>query len=1069
MQDQYEHLEETMNQNTKTSTRFIHLLFGTDPHSKKLRLIAFLSGFIASLMILLFPFLPVHNKDIHYGWPNNGTVENLSAPPITLVPLDFHAHIPCAAINDITQENGLILGTLPSTSPTAFSVGLFVRRIGNSISITDRSQELVSFNRNTALSSHCSINIESNYDHTRVEVADYNGPEVTVKDIPDHNLRPQVTGLYTETTHHKNQLTADVHVDTRWETTPSALKLIDGALAIIATIISLVALWKLDRADGRKQRRFPIDGWKLHLVDVFVISILFAWIFFGANTSDDGYLFTMARQRGPAHYMVNFFRWWGASEDPFGWYYNILYVLAQINPAAWFMRLPTFFLGTLCWLLVSKEILPRLGKIVRNSRAAHWSAAIVLLLIWLPLNNGLRPEPEVTASALLVWCLLERTIASAKILPLALATLTAAFTIGEAPGGTISIAVLIVCSTAILKRTRTRWTRDGILPLIMPVSAAGLSILLVSFIDQPLGVVLDGVRAKAEAGPSLHWWDEPIRFYLLVRFPDVDGSLTRKIGIYAALLCWVTIIVILIRRHRINGLATGTSWRLIGIMAGIMIAMMLTPTKWVHHYGVYASFGAALAGLAAALIHPSQIKTPAKRVFYLGVLTFIIAMAFQGSNGWWFISSYKVPWNTMPPQLGGIELKNVFFFLTLIIVTIGLIMHLSDRKHPHNRRPSRLTTTLLAAPIALSLSIILAFEISSIAYATWRERNGFSWLSSNIADLQGNHCALADKVLVEAHPNTSFLHPIDHIPAGTALAGQPYQQVPAPQLPSNLNTEKLPVSDDNNPATGNSDHALPFDINTSTPLLSSYGVHNQFAYTSAWYHLPTRTNDTPLVVITAAGNIKATLLYETNTDGGSITIELGHRDQHGHIHLLGTRTPIDIGPNLMWRNLRFPTAHIPAQANVMRVVSHINNSSALRWIAYTPPRLPHLITAQQYLGDKPGLIDWLPGLAFPCQQEIQVHNGIMQTPTYRLLPDYSAAKGSTNTWQNGKFGGPLGNTYNLLQATSVPTYLTNNWALDWGMIQKYAPLRHSITPTFRVRNTTHWGLWLPNPLRSVRF
>ena len=43
--------------------------------------------------------------------------------------------------------------------------------------------------------------------------------------------------------------------------------------------------------------------------------------------------------------------------------------------------------------LISREVIPRLGDAVKHSRAAAWTAAGMFLAVWLPLNNGLRPEP----------------------------------------------------------------------------------------------------------------------------------------------------------------------------------------------------------------------------------------------------------------------------------------------------------------------------------------------------------------------------------------------------------------------------------------------------------------------------------------------------------------------------------------------------------------------------------------------------------------------------------------------------------------------------------------------------
>ncbi|NED64519.1 hypothetical protein G3I15_26705, partial [Streptomyces sp. SID10244] len=95
--------------------------------------------------------------------------------------------------------------------------------------------------------------------------------------------------------------------------------------------------------------------------------------------------------------------------------------MTHVSLAAPWMRLPAFLLGLLGWWLISREVIPRLGRAVRNSTPAVWSAAFVFLAIWLPYNNGLRPEPAEAVGALLTWCCVERAIATRRMLPYAIA------------------------------------------------------------------------------------------------------------------------------------------------------------------------------------------------------------------------------------------------------------------------------------------------------------------------------------------------------------------------------------------------------------------------------------------------------------------------------------------------------------------------------------------------------------------------------------------------------------------------------------------------------------------------
>ncbi|HAF73468.1 MAG TPA: hypothetical protein DCL06_12510, partial [Corynebacterium variabile] len=80
-------------------------------------------------------------------------------------------------------------------------------------------------------------------------------------------------------------------------------------------------------------------------------------------------------------YMANYYRWFGVPESPFGApYYDLLAVMTRISDASTFMRLPGLLAGFLVWMLLSREVLPRLGAPLNNRRVAHWTAAAVFLV-----------------------------------------------------------------------------------------------------------------------------------------------------------------------------------------------------------------------------------------------------------------------------------------------------------------------------------------------------------------------------------------------------------------------------------------------------------------------------------------------------------------------------------------------------------------------------------------------------------------------------------------------------------------------------------------------------------------
>ena len=290
-------------------------------------------------------------------------------------------------------------------------------------------------------------------------------------------------------------------------------------------------------------RRVIPSRWRtFSATDVVVVGGFLLWHIIGANSSDDGYQLQMARIAGHAGYMSNYFRWFGSPEDPFGWYYNLLALMTSVSDASIWIRLPDLVCGIVCWLLLSREVLPRLGPAVASSRAAVWAAGLVLLAAWMPFNNGLRPEGQIATGALITYVLIERAIASGRMTPAALATLTAAFTLGIQPTGLIAVAALLAGGRPILRILVRRHRLVGTWPLVAPLLAAGTVILTVVFADQTIATVLEATRIRTAVGPAQEWWTENLRYYYLI-LPTVDGSLSRRFGFLMTALALFAVVV----------------------------------------------------------------------------------------------------------------------------------------------------------------------------------------------------------------------------------------------------------------------------------------------------------------------------------------------------------------------------------------------------------------------------------------------------------------------------------------------------------------------------------------------
>ena len=72
--------------------------------------------------------------------------------------------------------------------------------------------------------------------------------------------------------------------------------------------------------------------------------------------------------------------------------------------------------------------------------------------------------------------------------------------------------------------------------------------------------------------------------------------------VLALLLALAVSVAMSLRKGRIPGTAAGPSRRIIGITIISFLAMMFTPTKWTHHFGVFAGLAGSLGALAAVAV-----------------------------------------------------------------------------------------------------------------------------------------------------------------------------------------------------------------------------------------------------------------------------------------------------------------------------------------------------------------------------------------------------------------------------------------------------------------------------------
>lgn len=1059
------------------------------------RLVAIVSGIIGLLLIGSVPLLPVRMDDPTVPWPESGTLQSVNMPLVAYAPLSIDVSIPCSTIVE-SEQGRTLFSTAPVGGPNAQRYGMIVRTQSGSTDADtgetrDAGQLQVLVRDNLILSvplsdlnPGCSLRVTSTSEATTATVS---GAGVDVTQILDEDKRPQIVGLFTELTGAVPAgFGATVSIDARFTSSPSLIKLLAMLLGAAAVVISLVALHLLDRRDSRSDRRtFPPGWWRPTRYDAVVVGTLGLWHVIGANTADDGYLLGMARTADQAGYMANYFRWWGVTEAPFGTpYYDLLREMTQISTASVWMRLPALLLGIACWWVISREVLPRLGARVRKQPVVLWTSGLVFLSFWLVFNNGLRPEPVVAVGVLLTWASMERSIATRRLLPAAIAVLVAGVTLNASPLGLICFAPLIAGAKPIIQEIVRRRGSAGVLASVLPILAAGSVPLLLAFADQPFAS-LPAMQHAHSVGPDVDWWNEYIRYqYLMMDSPD--GSLTRKFAVFAMFLSvGVSLLVLLRKGGRIPGTSLGPPRRLIGTAIGAPLLMMFAPTKWTHHFGIYAGIGGAIAGLAAAALAVTVARGSRRnRALFAAAVLFLLTICFHSRNGWWYVSVFGVPWWDKPPSVSGFRGATLLMVLTILALLLAAYWHVRE---PYLKKSARMRRVWNIPPLPVAAALIVLFSVASLGKGMVSQYPAYSVGRSNIDALLGDSCGLANDVLVEQNPTDNLLIPINGDVTGTfaadnvgfdpnGVAGDLTPDENAEMATGTANTVDTDDAGNQRTTVGNtsgegatgingSSVALPYGLDPQrTPVLGTYtpGVHDPASLTTGWYLLPA---DYDLVTVAVSGRIRSIDSDGLITQGTSLELEFG-RNTGASVESLGSVLPIDIGPRPAWRNVRVPASSVPEGANVVRIVSEDSNVDPDYWLAVTPPRVPQTQTLNEVVGStQPVLLDWAVGLNFPCQRPFGHHDGIAEVPAYRVLPDRPGAR-STNAWQDHFGGGPLGWTDMLLRVDTMSTFLRDDWDRDWGDLQRFTPIDSSAAESIEPRVTVdnRWGWYNQGPI-----
>ena len=1077
---------------------------------------AIVSGILAFALLVLTPFLPVNQVQSKVSWPQNDTVASVNAPLISLAPQDVSLTIPLSAVDELREGQSTILSTLPESSEDATYRGLFVTSPdgGLVVSALDEVVFELSAEEVRALPREAVLEVRQTNEGMTVAI-----PGTTFVEESEDDYRPQFTGLYTELKPEASGMLIDaglhasVDINSRFTSSPTLVKLIAMCGGLIAALIGLWALRRLDRYDGRNLPAFGSRWRTFTALDGVVVAILGFWHVFGANTSDDGFLLTMARVATESDYMANYYRWYGVPEAPFGSpFYDILSLLSYVTTASMWMRLPTLAAALLTWWILSREILPRLGTAVADRRMAHWTAAFIFLAFWLPYNNGTRPEPIIALGIIATWVLFERTIATDRLAPAAWGTVTAAITLACGPTGLAAVGVFLVCLPQVFRIMNARRHIAPGLAYVAVFLGAGLAVFVPVFKDQTLATVLEATAVRSEVGPALEWYSEWVRYGTLFQ-QSVDGSMTRRFPMFVFLFCLILIGWAVTRFGKVPGVTKDVTGRMLYIVGLATFFLMFTPTKWTHHFGIYAGIGGAVAALGAVVLSHIALQSKRNRTLAIAAVCFLMAMTLAGWNAWWYVSSFGVPWWDKTVQLKGVEANTIMLAISLLIALVGVVQ--SFRKDQTEYKVGGKWVGIMSAPIAVMAIAMVAFSCLTFVKAFASQAPAYSVGMGNVRSFTGNHCALANEVLLEEDTNDSFLTPIDGVPLGRSLdAGSESRGFTPDGVPAFIVSENANASDlaeqeasTSDSSTGETDAEptqadlseekqsttttntqgnrpesmrgvngstvrLPFNLDyTRVPVLGTFEDDPSAGakLTTTWYELPETNDNAPLLVTSVAGRIAHHDINGVEQEGTELKLEYGKRTDGG-VEKLGEAEMLDQGPTPLWRNLRYPVADLPEDADVVRLAAEDTSLAEKDWLAVTPLRNPQLAPlGERFDAETPGLLDWSVAFQYPCQRTFSHYAGVTEIPEYRIMPD-APGKQQLSDFMDFLGGGALSTAEAVNYSYEIPGYLKTDWQRDWGSIAKYERRTNSVgdipeNAEIDYDEVVRSGWWTPGPMK----
>ena len=957
---------------------------------RRLHWAAIASSAVAVLCALALPFAPVSVNDPVVHWPEDPAVPQSTSLLLNAYePRELDVTLSCAAVRAAAaqdSDDGVVFATLQPEHPDARDLGLVVTAADGRLRIVSAGAQLVDEPLPTG---DCGYRIAGDASGLAVSRDGRPVAGATTGELPQIDaLITSVDGAAGITA---DDLSATVRVADPFSHRPATGKVAVLVLLGLASLISLGTLGALAaRARADAPGSPPVTGSvappegrgrrAIRPVDVVVVAVMIAWLFLAPATDDDGYYSAMARNVEHEGYVAQYYQLRNQSFTPFTWFYYALGTWQNLGLSPVVLRVPALVAGIITYVLLRVFLSGWLTRQPASGRGQHGAAvapwivrgvlAVAFLAWWLPYDMGVRPEsmvPALSAGVLVAtWSAVRRT----SLPRLALALALAAVSCTVHPTGFVALAPLLVATPWLWALVRSGTDGMGTVARLGAVLAAPVGIAsALAFVD---GTFYDFVRSQ-EIFLSIqaqNSWHEEIQRYEFLLSQIPMGSYAKRAAVLLGLLSllWFAVLVAAARARR---LPVADELRLAGWSLALGFGLLLiTPSKWTHHFGSLAGLGPAFLALFVVSAVPlarrlTEGRRPSTPVVLaaLGTTAAVGALSMHGPNAWAYSWMIGLPQAFEIPHVAGIGLDSLALWLLAAAAVTAALSLAASRSRAASWRPF---SGVLAAPVlgVGLLVMVVGYLLAGFVYAAASTWNTWSPQASAIRDPLARDCAAGGAVEV-ADPDSARDLPVvggADVPVDPAFSDNGWFELSPPPRAT----------------AGGDGNALGSLTGVGRTLPGEEALESSLGETtSPWYGLPARVGEDEAVVVSAAGRLGG---------GNELTVEYGRVRSDGQVDTVASEPLQDGADTPAWRSFALRTGEqLDSGADAVRLVARDGSTGGGGWLAFSAPTRQSFVPLPELIGNRPTAVSWQFAFNFPCAVQPIVQDGITEPVEHGIV------------------------------------------------------------------------------------